>query len=397
MMRRRRRRRKDDSAPGSPAILPGHRGMGVFELRKPPHKVEIDPDLILNVVASIVLAVDGDGRILYVNNAGEQLFQSSASNLSGQRLEQLIPGDSPVFSLMQQARAAAGPVVEYQLTLTSPRIGHHVVNVQASPLPEREGAVVLSMQERSLAAKIDRQLTHRGAARSVGAMAAMLAHEVKNPLAGIRGAAQLLEQSVRPEDRTLTRLICDETDRVCSLVDRMEIFSAGGPLQRDAVNIHEVLVRVRTLAENSFGRHLHFNEYFDPSLPDVYGNRDQLVQVFLNLVKNAAEAAPLEGGEVTISTAYWHGVRFAVSANHARMHLPLMVSIQDNGEGIPEDLKPHLFEPFITAKPKGSGLGLAMVAKIIGDHGGVVEFDSEPKRTVFRVMLPMHSPTEEST
>ncbi|MBK8211005.1 MAG: two-component sensor histidine kinase [Rhodospirillales bacterium] len=370
--------------------------MGVFNLRKPPRGEEIDPDLILNVVACVVLAIDAEERIIYVNNAGEQLFQSSAGNLKRQRLDNLIPADSPLFSLIHQARGAAGPVVEYHLTLASPRIGHHVVNVQAAPLPEREGTVVLSMQERFLAAKIDRQLTHRGAARSVGAMAAMLAHEVKNPLAGIRGAAQLLEQSVRQEDRTLTRLICDETDRVCALVDRMEVFSAGGPLQRAAVNIHEVLVRVRTLAENSFGRHLHFHEQFDPSLPDVHGNRDQLVQVFLNLVKNAAEAAPSEAGEVKISTAYWHGVRFAVSANHARMHLPLMVSIQDNGEGIPEDLKPHLFEPFVTAKAKGSGLGLAMVAKIIGDHGGVVEFESERKRTVFRVMLPMYSPTEEA-
>jgi two-component system nitrogen regulation sensor histidine kinase GlnL len=129
----------------------------------------------------------------------------------------------------------------------------------------------------------------------------------------------------------------------------------------------------------------------------VHGNRDQLVQVFLNLVKNAAEAAPADGGEVVISTAYWHGVRFAVAANHVGSHLPLMISIQDNGEGIPEDIKPHLFEPFVTSKSKGSGLGLALVAKIVGDHGGVIEFDSEPKRTVFRVMLPMHLPTEETS
>jgi two-component system, NtrC family, nitrogen regulation sensor histidine kinase GlnL len=372
-------------------------GAGVFKLRKPSRRVEIDPDLILNAVASVVMTVDAEFTILYVNNAGEELFQNSAGNLYGQRLDQFVPADNPLFSLIRQARSASSFVVEYQVTLASPRIGHRLVNVHASAMPEVEGAVVVSMQELSLAAKIDRQLTHRGAARSVGAMAAMLAHEVKNPLAGIRGAAQLLEQSVRPEDRSLTRLIRDEADRVCSLVDRMEVFSVSGPLQRSAVNIHEVLVRVRTLAENSFGRHLRFGESFDPSLPPVNGNHDQLVQVFLNLVKNAAEAAPSEGGEVHISTAYWHGVRFAVSGNHARTHLPLMVSIQDNGEGIPEDLKPHLFEPFVTSKPRGSGLGLALVAKIIGDHGGVIEFDSEPKRTIFRVMLPMHSAMEDGS
>lgn len=361
-----------------------------------PGEVEIDLDLVLNVLPSVVFVINGGFEILYANASAENLFQSSAANLRRLRLDHLLPADSPLFSLIRQAIGDDHPVSEYHVTLTSPRIGSHAMNIQAAPLsdPRDPGMVVVTMQERSLAAKIDRQLFQRGAARSVGAMAAMLAHEVKNPLAGIRGAAQLLEESVRPEDRALTRLIRDETDRVCSLVDRMEVFSASDPFKREAVNIHEVLSRVRTLAENSFGRHLRFIENYDPSLPPVLGNRDQLVQVFLNLVKNAAEAAPSEGGEVTIGTAYAHGVRLAVSGRHARMKLPLVISVQDNGAGIPDDIKPHLFEPFVTSKPKGTGLGLALVGKIVGDHGGIIEWNSEPRRTVFRVMLPMAPVTE---
>lgn len=363
----------------------------ILKFRKRSKRPDVSASAVLNALPSVVLVVDAELTILHVNNAGEQFFQSSAQQLENNRLETLLPGDSPLFSLIRQARSANSTVAEYHINLSSPRFGRHVVNVQAAPLPEMVDAVVITFQERSLAAKIDHQLTHRGAARSISAMAAMLGHEVKNPLAGIRGAAQLLEQGVRSEDRTLTRLICEETDRVCAIVNRMEAFSASGPPDRGPVNIHEVLRRVRALAENSFGHHLRFIDYYDPSLPPVLGNKDQLIQVFLNLVKNAAEAAPLDDGEVTITTAYWHGVRFAIAGSQSRVELPLMISVEDNGAGIPDDLKPHLFEPFVTSKPKGSGLGLALVAKIIGDHGGVIEFESGPRRTLFRVMLPMYS------
>ncbi len=167
------------------------------------------------------------------------------------------------------------------------------------------------------------------------------------------------------------------------------------PLKREPVNIHVVMDRVRRLAQTGFGRHVRFVEIYDPSLPPVPGNHDQLVQVFLNLVKNACEAVTDKGGEVVLSTAYRHGLRFAVPGTEARVHLPLMVSVQDNGPGISDDLQRSLFDPFVTTKPKGSGLGLALVAKIIGDHGGVVEYDSEPRRTLFKVMLPMVSPEGE--
>ncbi|MGE5546523.1 MAG: two-component system sensor histidine kinase NtrB [Solirubrobacterales bacterium] len=355
--------------------------------RQPPPA--LDPSIVLGSLASSVVVIDEGNLIRYANASAEQLFQSSAAYLCGRPLTEFLPPDCPILSLIGQARDNALVVSEYGVDLDTPRTGHRTVTAQAAPVGELPGAVALSLHEQSIALKIGSQLASRNAARSVTAMASMLAHEVKNPLSGIRGAAQLLESSVGEEDRVLTRLIVDEADRIVALVDRMEVFSDERPIERRAVNIHQVLEHVRRLAENGFARHIRFTENYDPSLPPVFGNRDQLVQVFLNLIKNAAEAAPAEGGEIVLSTAYQHGVRLAVRGSDTRRHLPLVVSIQDNGPGIPEDLRPHLFDAFVTTKPSGTGLGLALVAKIVGDHGGVVEFDSMPRRTVFQVMLPM--------
>jgi two-component system nitrogen regulation sensor histidine kinase GlnL len=260
-----------------------------------------------------------------------------------------------------------------------------------APLPEESGAVILTLQDASAARTLDRQLSFRSAARSVSGMAAILAHEVKNPLSGIRGAAQLLEASVSEGDRELAVLIRDEADRIRALVDRMEIFSER-PIERSAVNIHRVLEHVRRLAQSGFAAQIRFAEVYDPSLPPVWGNRDQLVQVVLNLVKNAAEAmvaAGVEQGEIVLITAFEHGMWLTVPGVERRVHLPLVVAVRDNGPGVPDDIKPHLFEPFVSGKPSGSGLGLSLVAKIVGDHGGLVEMDSRPGRTEFRLHLPV--------
>jgi two-component system nitrogen regulation sensor histidine kinase GlnL len=242
-----------------------------------------------------------------------------------------------------------------------------------------------------MAMMIERQLTHRAAARSASGLASVLAHEIKNPLSGIRGAAQLLEQEISDSDRTLTQLICSETDRIRNLVDRMEVFGDERPLIKEPVNIHDVLEHVRRLCESGIGRGVHFVEDYDPSLPPVPGNRDKLVQAFLNLMKNAVEAVDEKKnkGRIVMQTSFRPGVRLSVQGSDRRISLPLMIQIEDNGHGIPDHLKPHLFDPFVTTKPHGTGLGLALVAKIINDHGGIIECDSEPGRTVFRVLLPM--------
>jgi two-component system, NtrC family, nitrogen regulation sensor histidine kinase GlnL len=348
-------------------------------------------DTVLNALPHPILMVAPDGKIAEANVAAEAFFEVSMLLLRRHQLRDLVPFGSPLLSLVEQVRNRGSAVNEYRVDLSTPRNpGERLVDLNVAPVQERPGHVVVMLQERTIADKMDRQLTHRGAARSVIALAAMLAHEIKNPLSGIRGAAQLLEQSADDEDRTLTQLICDEADRIVKLVDRMEVFADERPVEREPVNIHVVLDRVKKVAQSGFGRHLKFVETYDPSLPPVLANRDQFIQVFLNLVKNASEAiGDQSDGQIELTTAFRPGVRLQVPGSKTRVSLPLEFCVKDNGAGVPADLLPHLFDPFVTTKPTGTGLGLALVAKIVGDHGGIIECESQPRHTIFRVLMPM--------
>jgi two-component system, NtrC family, nitrogen regulation sensor histidine kinase GlnL len=353
----------------------------------------ISPFPIATVLDSLphpVIMVDEKGSVAYANLAAEAFFKSSANFLARNSLDYFIPFGSPLFGLIEQVQTDDSPISEYRIDISSPRIGHEkIVDVYASPVLDYPGRVILVFQQRTMADKIDRQLTHRGAARTVTGLATMLAHEIKNPLSGIRGAAQLLAMSATDEDRLLTRLITDEADRIVKLVDRMEVFSDERPIEREAVNIHSVLEHVKRLAASGFARNIRISEEYDPSLPPVYGNRDQLIQIFLNLVKNASDAlADTTDAEIVLSTAYRPGIHLSVPGSSQRTSLPLEFCVRDNGPGVPEDIQAYMFDPFVTSKINGSGLGLALVAKIIGDHGGVVECESEPRRTVFRILMP---------
>jgi two-component system, NtrC family, nitrogen regulation sensor histidine kinase GlnL len=337
---------------------------------------------LLAALPAAVLVIDGARIVQDCNAACEALLNLPRSVMLGCAIEDMI--GHPLTSI-----AADQPFVAYDLDLVLPFQRPSRADVTVAPLPEREGWRVVAVHGRATHDIASRR--GGGAARMLpaAAAAAMLAHEVKNPLSGIRGAAQLLEAGAAPEQVALTRLIREEVDRIAGLIDRMEGLTDTRPRPREAQNIHAVLGHVRDLARRGFAAGITIRELYDPSLPDVLGNRDALVQVLLNLLKNAAEATGI-AGTITLRTAYRQGFSIAPLGGGERLSLPIEVSVIDDGPGAPKAIAEHLFDPFVTSKPAGSGLGLALVDKLIDEMGGMVEYAREgvPERTVFRILLP---------
>ncbi len=343
-------------------------------------------ELIWNSLPNPVMAIGGDGAILAVNGAAESFLGTSERHLCGQILASIAGEDSRLASLVRQVLRQGLNMAEYGVDLTWPELPARLVDLQAAPMGE--GGAVVMIHPRAIVETMDRSLTHRTAARSVAGMAQMLAHEIRNPLAGISGAAQLLQMGLADEDRELATLIREEAERIGALVARVEQFGDIGPGRYRPLNIHDVLDRACRAAKAGFAAHARFVQDYDPSLPPTLGDPHQLMQAMLNLLKNAAEAVPQVGGIITVRSAYRAGMK-VVTPSGQRESLPLQVVIADNGTGVPEELQRHIFEPFVSSKASGTGLGLALVSKIVSDHGGVISCESEPGWTRFRLLLPM--------
>jgi two-component system, NtrC family, nitrogen regulation sensor histidine kinase GlnL len=327
-----------------------------------------------------LLVVDQDGVVLDANSAAETLLNLSRNAIIGMRID-----DATGHHL--RTMPIETPFVAYDLEVALPGPRHLRADMMAAPLPDWPGWRVVALHVHPNAAPIARRV---GGNLAAAGAAAMLAHEIKNPLSGIRGAAQLLEATADVESRSLTRLIRDEVDRVAALIDRMEGFTDKRPLELRPQNIHAILEHARAVAAQGFAANVIFREIYDPSLPAVLGDRDSLVQVVINLLKNAAEALGGAGGTVTLTTAYRHGMRMVTAGGDGRRQLPIEVCVIDDGPGAPAEIAEHLFDPFVSSKKDGRGLGLALVEKLVADQGGMVEYAREgnPERTVFRLLLP---------
>lgn len=360
------------------------------------------PQMIIEALPAGILVVDDAGRCRAMNGAAENLMHVGRKNLIGRKLSEVVFADSPLFTLIDQCGAGGAPVSDAEMNIAGPRLSLEHVSVEVAPLDDPEGLVVISIRDRQLEHRMARQSAAAESAQSVRAMAGMLAHEIKNPLAGIRGAAQLLESKLAPADAALAALIREESDRIVGLVNGVESFADDRAPALGAVNVHEVLDHVCKLARVSFGRDTTFRELYDPSLPAVRGNRDLLIQIFMNLIKNAAEAfqrnpeeqgTDRKVGEITVTTAYQAGLRIGERNKAHRQLRRIAVTVADDGPGVPDDLLGNLFDPFVSSKPGGRGLGLPLVAKLVRAHDGVIEFSSRPGQTRFTVLLPIAEDT----
>ncbi|MEL6684985.1 MAG: ATP-binding protein [Pseudomonadota bacterium] len=333
------------------------------------------------------LMLDGDDIITMSNPAAESFLNLSSKALVGERLWEKVMIDAPLEAPFGRARKNRTSLFVNDVDVGSGERAPMLCNLQFAPLQGTDDTMIVMISPREIASRINQNHSSGKAAKSAIGMAEMLAHEIKNPLAGITGAAQLLSMGLTPEDQEMTDLIVEESRRIVKLLEQVEQFGNLRKPVLKPVNIHDVLDRARQSAAVGFGAHMLFIEEYDPSLPQTLADGDQLLQVFLNLLKNASEAGG-EAGTIRLKTFYDTSLRVHRS-DGTQARLPLQVEIIDDGPGLPREIADDIFEPFVSGKENGTGLGLALVSKLIGDAGGWISVDSVPGRTVFRLSLPV--------
>jgi len=341
-------------------------------------------DKLWNALPSPAFLINEANEITAANLAAEGFLNASVKSLRGVRCVDRIKVVAPLEQSFQRVRDSHSPVF-----INDVEVGRDLThcNVQIAPMSRDEAQVLLIINPRLNATGASHKTASESAAKSAIGMAEMLAHEVKNPLAGITGAAQLLAMNLPPQDLEMTDLIVSESKRIVALLDQVEQFGNLSPPNRMAVNIHDVIDRAQKSAQVGFAAHMHILQDYDPSLPDTWGDADQLIQVMANLLKNASEAAQKSEGEIRIRTSFDNGLRRR-RADGTDSPLPIRIEIIDNGPGLPRDIVDDVFDPFVSGRENGTGLGLALVSKIISEHEGLVAVESKPGRTAFRISLP---------
>ena len=327
-------------------------------------------------------------RILDANPAAEDFLKSSVKTLRGLPVFDRLMIDAPMEEAFARVRSNNSALFVNDVDVATGDRVPGQCNIQIAPLADQPGTLLLLVSPREIADRLGRSHSVKSAAKSAIGMAEMLAHEIKNPLAGISGAAQLISMNANAGDRELTDLIVEETRRIVKLLEQVEQF---GNLRRPdfrAINIHDLLDRARKSAAVGFAARMQITDDYDPSLPPTWADGDQMVQVFLNLLKNAAEAAGKTRGHIRIHTFYDMSLRLRRKDGTGNK-LPLQIEITDDGPGIPPEIAADIFEPFVSGRENGTGLGLALVSKIISDHDGWISVESVPGRTTFRISLPV--------
>ena len=343
---------------------------------------------VLDALPYSVIILDNKNHIIWLNHSAEAFFNSSLAIFKGTSAEEYFNSDSVLFKMISRVKQTGSSLSEHSVTLSTPRLKDTNVNIQVASFYSNGNFIAISIQKNTLEQIAKSRTLFKGAALSMSKITALLAHEIRNPLAGIKGAAQLLELELSQENRELSNLIVTEADRIIKLLERIEKLSTDKPLHLEQINIHEVIDHCLMVISSSFGQHLIIHRDFDPSLPLISADRDLLIQLFLNLLKNASEATK-KNDTLIVKTSYALSTPHSASNQYGLNQLPLQIDIIDTGCGIPPELQGYVFEPFISNKLNGSGLGLALVASVVSEHGGAIDVSSIVGETHFKINLPL--------